>query len=180
MAPRSDASSAPQAVRPVATPENCTRSTDSHLAKAEAVHRKTRPRKCPVNWGSYEDIDPVTQLLIGYARVSTANQDLASERAGLANLGVEENRVDVNHGLTGTSLERPGLREPLAAGRDGDTLVVTNLDRLALFVTDARDIVDDFTHRVVRLDLGGSVHDPTDPFAVGRAGRVPNPSTQRG
>ena len=72
-----------------------------------------------------------SQLLIGYARVSAVNQDLASQRAGLAALGVEEKRVYVDHGLTGTNREHPGLREALAACREGDTLVVTKLDRLA-------------------------------------------------
>ena len=118
----------------------------------------------PGQRGSYEDTDRVTQLLIGYARVSTANQDLASQRAGLAALGVEEKRVYVDHGLTGTNRERPGLREALAACRDGDTLVVTKLDRLARSVPDARDIVDELTSRGVRLNVGGSLHDPTDPI----------------
>jgi DNA invertase Pin-like site-specific DNA recombinase len=44
--------------------------------------------------------------------------------------------------------------------------VVTKLDRLARSPPDARDIVDDLTRRDVKLNLGGSVHDPTDP--VGR------------
>jgi len=43
---------------------------------------------------------------------------------------------------------------------------VTKLDRLARSVPDARDIVDELTARSVRLNLGGSIHDPTDP--VGR------------
>lgn len=47
-----------------------------------------------------------------------------------------------------------------------DTLVVTKLDRLARSMPDARDIVDELTARGVKLSLGGSVHDPTDP--VGR------------
>ncbi len=59
-----------------------------------------------------------------------------------------------------------GLREALAACRTGDTLVVTKLDRLARSLPDARDIVEELTGRGVRLQLGGSVHDPTDP--VGR------------
>ena len=59
-----------------------------------------------------------------------------------------------------------GMREALAACRDGDTLVVTKLDRLAGSLPDARAILEDLTHRHVRLSLGGSVHDPTDP--VGR------------
>jgi hypothetical protein len=40
------------------------------------------------------------------------------------------------------------------------------LDRLARSLPDARDIVDDLTCREVKLNLGGSMHDPTDP--VGR------------
>jgi DNA invertase Pin-like site-specific DNA recombinase len=75
-------------------------------------------------------------------------------------------RHNVDHGLTGTSRVRPGLREALAACRTGDTLVVTKLDRLARSLPDARDIVEELTGRGVRLQLGGSVHDPTDP--VGR------------
>lgn len=69
-------------------------------------------------------------------------------------------------GLTGTTRARPGLREALAATRDGDTLVVTKLDRLARSLPDARDIADELTIKGVALSLGGSVYDPND--AVGR------------
>ena len=55
-------------------------------------------------------------LLIGYARCSTDQQDLTAQRDGLAPLGVDMNRVYVDHGLTGPNRERPGLREALAAG----------------------------------------------------------------
>jgi DNA invertase Pin-like site-specific DNA recombinase len=61
-------------------------------------------------------------LLIGYARCSTDQQDLTAQRDGLAALGVAVNRVYVDRGLTGTNRERPGLREALAACREGDTL----------------------------------------------------------
>jgi DNA invertase Pin-like site-specific DNA recombinase len=81
-------------------------------------------------------------------------------------LGVEPERIYSDHGLTGTNRDRPGLREALAACREGDTLVVTKLDRLARSLPDARDIVDELTKRGVKLNLGGSVHDPNDP--VGR------------
>jgi DNA invertase Pin-like site-specific DNA recombinase len=108
----------------------------------------------------------VTGLKVGYARVSTTNQDLTAQRDGLAALGVDVDRIFVDHGLTGTTRARPGLREALAACRAGDTLVVTKLDRLARSLPDARDIVEELTTRGVRLQLGGSVHDPTDP--VGR------------
>lgn len=103
-------------------------------------------------------------MLIGYARVSTDGQDLTAQREGLAALGVEAGRVYVDHGLTGTNRARPGLREALAACRPGDTLVVTKLDRLARSLPDARAIADELTAGQVRLNLGGSVHDPTDPI----------------
>jgi DNA invertase Pin-like site-specific DNA recombinase len=70
-------------------------------------------------------------LLIGYARVSTYEQDLTAQRVALERLGVDPAYIFTDHGLTGTNRARPGLREALAACRDGDTLVVAKLDRLA-------------------------------------------------
>lgn len=70
-------------------------------------------------------------LLIGYARVSTDQQDLTAKRDGLTSLGVAANRIYVDPGLTATNRKRPGLREAMAACREGDTLLVTNLDRPA-------------------------------------------------
>jgi len=79
---------------------------------------------------------------------------------------VSAERIYVDQGLTGANRARPGLREALAACREGDTLVVTKLDRLARSLPDARDILEGLTARQVKLSIGGSVHDPTDP--VGR------------
>ena len=107
----------------------------------------------------------MTELKIGYARVSTVDQDLTAQRDALSAcvsaLGVEPKRIYVDHGLTGTNRARPGLREALAARR-GDTLVVTKLDRLTRSVPKDRDIVDELTAAGVRLNIGGSVHDPTN------------------
>ncbi|MCU1621306.1 MAG: Resolvase [Frankiales bacterium] len=108
----------------------------------------------------------ISAFLIGYARCSTAEQDLSAQRQALEALGVPNDRVYVDHGLTGTNRDRPGLREAMAACRAGDTLVVTKLDRLARSTRDAHDIGDEITKRGVRLQIGASVHDPTDP--VGR------------
>lgn len=99
-------------------------------------------------------------LLVGYARCSTDQQDLTAQRDGLLGLGVEAERIYVDHGLTGTNRERPGLREALAACRAGDTLVVTKLDRLARSLPDARAIADELTTRQISLSLGGSVYTP--------------------
>jgi DNA invertase Pin-like site-specific DNA recombinase len=108
----------------------------------------------------------MVSMRIGYARVSTDEQDLEVQRRALVALRVKPDRIYVDHGFTGRNRERPGLHQALAACRAGDTLVVTKLDRLARSVPDARDIADELTARQVRLDLGGSVHDPADP--VGR------------
>jgi hypothetical protein len=96
----------------------------------------------------------MNELLVGYARASTEQQDLTAQRNGLHPLGVGDDRIYVDHGLTGTNRDRPGLTLALAACRAGDTLVVTKLDRLARWLQ---------TKRNVRLSLGGAIHDPTDP-----------------
>lgn len=103
--------------------------------------------------------------LIGYARCSTVLQDLTAQREILAGLGVPEERIYLDQGLTGTNRERPGLDQALAAVRSGDTLVVPKLDRLARSVPDARDIGDALVSRGVRLSLGGSIYDPADPMS---------------
>ncbi|WP_248579594.1 recombinase family protein [Nocardioides sp. InS609-2] len=105
-------------------------------------------------------------LLIGYAHCSTDQQGLTAQRDGLRALGVSPARIYVDHVLTGTNRDRPGLCESLAACPEGDTLVVTKLDRLARSLPDAGAIADELTARQVRLSLGGSVYDPND--AVGR------------
>ena len=77
----------------------------------------------------------MNELLVGYARVSTEQQDLTAQRDALHALGVGDDRIYVDHGLTGTNRDRPGLRLALAACRSGDTPVVTKLDRLARSLT---------------------------------------------
>jgi DNA invertase Pin-like site-specific DNA recombinase len=106
----------------------------------------------------------MTALLVGYARASTEQQDLTAQRDALSAMGITADRIYVDHGLTGTDRNRPGLREAMAACRDGDTFVVTKLDRLARSVRDAHEIVDELAQRNVKLSTGGSVHDPTDPI----------------
>lgn len=98
--------------------------------------------------------------------MSTDQQDLTAQQHALLALGVSPERIYVDHGLTGTNRQRPGLQNALAAGRNTDTLVVTKLDRLARSLPDARDIVDELTARNACLQIGASLHDPTDP--VGR------------
>ncbi len=51
----------------------------------------------------------MTGVLIGYARCSTDEQDLTAQRDRLREFGVPEDRVYLDHGLTGTNRQRPGL-----------------------------------------------------------------------
>src|SRR5690625_2280671 len=126
------------------------------LPGARADHIPWRGRAYPLGRCA------MSALLVGYARCSTDQQDLTAQRDALLGLGVKTERIYVDHGLTGTNRERPGLREALAACRGGDTLVVTKLDRLARSLPDARAIADELTARQISLSLGGSVYDPTD------------------
>jgi DNA invertase Pin-like site-specific DNA recombinase len=108
----------------------------------------------------------VSGMKVGYARVSTSEQDLTVQRNALLAFGVDEEHIFVDHGLTGTNRARPGLREAMAAVRAGDTLVVSKLDRLARSLPDARDIADELTAKGVSLSLGGSTYDPADPCST--------------
>ncbi|MCW2875358.1 recombinase family protein [Actinacidiphila oryziradicis] len=96
-------------------------------------------------------------LLTGYARCGLDKRDLTAQREILIDLGVPEDRIYLDHGLTGTNRNRPGLDQALASVRAGDTLVVPKLDRLARSVLDARDIGDSLVARGVKLSLGGSL-----------------------
>ncbi len=97
--------------------------------------------------GAIRTIRDATATLIGYARCSTAKQDVEAQRQALLALGVAGERIYLERGLTGTNRRRPGLDQALAAVRSGDTLVVPKLDRLARSVPDARDIGDSLVAR---------------------------------
>jgi DNA invertase Pin-like site-specific DNA recombinase len=66
-------------------------------------------------------------MLIGYARVSTTDQNLNLQKDALQAAGCERLFTDT---VSGARVERPGLRAALEACRSGDTLVVWKLDRL--------------------------------------------------
>ena len=106
----------------------------------------------------------MTATLVGYARCSTDRQELAAQHQALLDLDVAEDRIYTDHGLTGTTRARPGLDQALAAVRQGDTLVVPKLDRLARSVPDARAIADQLQERGVKLALGRTLYDPDDPM----------------
>ena len=65
--------------------------------------------------------------ILGYARVSTSDQDIAGQDMRLRQAGAARVFTDVR---SGRSMDRPGLDALLAYAREGDTLAVVRLDRL--------------------------------------------------
>ncbi len=106
----------------------------------------------------------MTATKIGYARCSTDKQDLEANRQILLELGVRADQIYLDRAYSGTSRQRPGLDQALAAVRAGDTLVVPKLDRLARSVPDARQIGDSLAAGGIRLQLGTMIYDPGDPM----------------
>lgn len=76
--------------------------------------------------------------IIGYARVSSAGQKLEVQREKLLAAGVERIYEEKK---SGTNTDRQQLQEALAYVREGDTFVVTKIDRLARSAADLLNIV---------------------------------------
>ncbi len=66
-------------------------------------------------------------MLVGYARISTAGQDVSLQVDALRQAGCKKIFRDT---VSGAKSERPGLRDALDFLREGDTLLVWSLDRL--------------------------------------------------
>lgn len=70
--------------------------------------------------------------LVGYMRVSTADQNTDGQRDALTAAGVKDDARHLfqDHGVSGAKASRPGFDKCLESLREGDTLVVAKLDRL--------------------------------------------------
>ena len=77
--------------------------------------------------------------ILGYARVSTAAQDAASQQDRLREFGAIRVFVDV---ISGRRFERPALAELIDHARPGDRLCVTRLDRLGRSLKELLDTVE--------------------------------------
>lgn len=98
----------------------------------------------------------VTEMLVGYARVSSVGQSLEVQLDALAAAGCE--RV-FSEKRSGTSTDgRQALNDAMSFVREGDTLMVTRLDRLARSASDLHTIVKQLADRKVEfrcLQQGG-------------------------
>ena len=87
---------------------------------------------------------------IGYIRVSTTEQNTDRQLAGIEAADVRLDKVFTDR-VSGKDTNRPELKGLLEFARDGDTIVVYSMDRLARNLDDLRRLVDSLTKRGVKL-----------------------------
>jgi DNA invertase Pin-like site-specific DNA recombinase len=100
-------------------------------------------------------------MLVGYARVSTGEQNLDSQIDALQQAGCEEVYKDE---MSGVKAERPGLKQALGYLRKGDTLVVWRLDRLGRSLKDLIQRVEELQERGIHFR---SLHENIDTTSPG-------------
>jgi DNA invertase Pin-like site-specific DNA recombinase len=96
---------------------------------------------------------------LGYARVSTAKQDLDRQIDALRQVGIAPERIYVDK-KSGATTDRPGLAAALVYARQGDVIVVHTLDRLGRTVRDTLNLIHDLAER------GVGVRNLADPIKV--------------
>lgn len=105
---------------------------------------------------------------VGYARVSTARQNIDRQRHALREAGAARLFEDVAD--RGVPLrERPGMAALLAWVRDGDQVLIAAIDRLGRSATEARDLLADLRERGVALrilSLGITIQPDGDDLAT--------------
>lgn len=87
-------------------------------------------------------------MLIGYASVSTQDQNLDLQTEALTKVGCKK---IYNDKISGSRAERPGLTKALEMLREGDTLVVWKLDRLGRSVKNLVDLVGELHQQGIQF-----------------------------
>ncbi len=108
-------------------------------------------------------------MKIGYARVSTAKQDLDRQVDALRQEGIADKYIYVDK-KSGSTRNRPGLHKALDQARAGDVIVVHTLDRLGRTVRDTLNLIHDLQEREVGVrtladPIKVDSSDPHDPMA---------------
>ena len=87
-------------------------------------------------------------MKVGYARVSTVEQNEARQYEMFKNEGIEKVFLDK---MSGKDTNRPQLKEMLAFLREGDCLIVESISRLARSVRDLLSITDELNTKGITL-----------------------------
>lgn len=99
-------------------------------------------------------------MKIGYARVSTKNQDLSLQLDALEKIGCQKIYQEK---ITGATRERPQLKKLLEQLREGDVVVVWKLDRLARSLKDLVNLVNEIQEKGAGLQSLNDHIDTTTP-----------------
>lgn len=105
--------------------------------------------------------------LIGYARVSGRDQSTDRQQADLVSAGVRRDDLYIDHGVSGARASRPELDRAMGALIEGDTLVITTLDRLGRstqHMLDFAGLLRDRGAGLRVLNLGGGDVDTATPM----------------
>jgi DNA invertase Pin-like site-specific DNA recombinase len=101
-----------------------------------------------LNWLSVFRANVITkwssEMIIGYARVSTDGQSLEAQEAALRNAGADKIFAEK---VSGTVTDRKALAKAIAALGAGDVLLVTRLDRLARSTRDLLNVLATVSER---------------------------------
>jgi DNA invertase Pin-like site-specific DNA recombinase len=130
---------------------------------------KVGPEK-PCRFGGTSATSGTVALVqLGYARVSTAKQDLDRQIEALLEAGIVRERIYVDK-KSGATVDRPGLRAVLEYAREGDVIVVHTLDRLGRTVRDTLNMIHDLSERGIGVrNLADAIRidstNPEDPMA---------------
>jgi DNA invertase Pin-like site-specific DNA recombinase len=92
----------------------------------------------------------MTTKVIGYGRISTADQNATSQEDALKTAGVDQMFIDT---FTGTKSSRPQLDRMKEQLRSGDTIVITRLDRLGRSTKDLLNLVSELDDLGVDLKV---------------------------
>ena len=87
-------------------------------------------------------------MIYGYARVSTADQNLDRQKDALQKHGID---ILFCEKMSGTKKSRPELDKMLSEIKEGDTIVVESLSRLGRSVKNLAELMEEFNARNIRL-----------------------------
>ncbi|PGD77080.1 integrase [Bacillus pseudomycoides] len=88
--------------------------------------------------------------IYGYARVSAEHQNLSAQRTALKEAGAEKIHTDKK---SGKSIDREGLQELMSQLEEGDTLVVTKMDRVARNVKEGISLIEELNEKGIKLHV---------------------------
>lgn len=94
-------------------------------------------------------------MIYGYARVSTKGQATDGNSLEVQRKLLKENGAEVifEDSFTGTKTDRPEFKRLLDYIKEGDTLIVTKLDRFARSMTQGSQLVTELINRGVRINI---------------------------